>query len=179
MTFMFRPLQQTDEPLLQTMYQDARLMQFIANPSDIHVPTLVSAMLQAMSVPTPVFHYWVVEQAGHSLGVVSATHLDWQHRHAELGIMLLPAHHARGVAKRVFLQLLDQMFQLDLDWLYSRMLPTNLPARRLVRQCGMQPCQAPYDKNQAMFWVKIGRHAHQHHRSAAETRRRGDVVSDA
>lgn len=154
MAVTFRPLQHTDAALLQRLYHDARLMRFIANPCDIDLQSLLNSMVDAMAKPKPTFCYWVVEQMGQPLGLVSATQIHWQHRHAELGIMLLPCFQGKGIAKQVFSQLITRMFQQDLDCLYSRMLTTNLPAQRLVRQCGMVPCGAPYDAAQGMYWVK-------------------------
>lgn len=154
MALMFRPLQHADASLLQSLYQDARLMRFIADPCDIDLRSLLHSMLDAMARPKPIFYYWVVEQMSQPLGLVSATQINWQHRHAELGIMLLPNFQGKGIAKQVFLQLINLMFQQDLDCLYSRMLTTNLPAQRLVRQCGMVRCEAPYDAAQGMYWVK-------------------------
>lgn len=159
MTLLFRAISLDDAPLLQQLYSDPRMTQFIAPTTSTDTSSLLHQMIDAMAAPQPTFCYWVIVLPNqHSaVGLVSATQLNWQQHRAELGIMLLPSSQARGVAKQAFLQLIAMLQQQGFRQLYSRMAFANYAARRLVRQCGMRPCQAPtYAKSaETMYWVQL------------------------
>lgn len=142
-----------DEALFCELFSDRETMQFIGPPlsRDEALRSFRAALRATSAIPPRHIFMRVLEKtSGEPIGVCSIQNLDVVARRAELGLMIRPAHRARGLGKEALSALVGYAFRLlPIEEAFVQYQRGHLAAERLVISAGFSP-SAPVTAEQSV-----------------------------
>jgi ribosomal-protein-alanine N-acetyltransferase len=80
----------------------------------------------------------VLKEESKMIGTVGFTSYDENHRVAEVGYVINPAYHGRGIAPEALSAIINFAFcELDVNRVEARYIAENAPSLRVMEKCGM------------------------------------------
>jgi RimJ/RimL family protein N-acetyltransferase len=138
---LLRPLSDRDAEGLHAAYGDPEAMRFWNMPASVDVLQTAARIGRSLSAP-PAFHacWCLVRKSDDAiLGMINYHHRESWNRRLELGWILAPAHHGKGLMSEAARAVLAHCFEaMDCHRVEALIEAENLPSIKLAESLGMR-----------------------------------------